>query len=166
MVEHHVVQGLVVNFDICLALCASAFAAGRCQAIGLRGPACLLGKVARGDAHVTDKGSAWLYSWALAIPTSSKAKDAAKTAGALVAEPIDESSPWLFRRLDWILEPGERYEGFPTDQFYTRPGNAVTVLTSSRPGCSTLRYRLQGHGGEYLKESPGRCRFSEGIRHL
>ena len=27
----------------------------------------------------TDKGSAWLYSWALAIPTSSKAKDAAKT---------------------------------------------------------------------------------------
>ncbi|KMM78084.1 ABC transporter substrate-binding protein [Pseudomonas deceptionensis] len=44
---------------------------------------------------VTDKGSAWLYSWALAIPTSSKAKDAAKTFstwatskeyGALVAE--------------------------------------------------------------------------------
>ncbi|MEK1940017.1 MAG: sugar ABC transporter substrate-binding protein [Pseudomonas sp.] len=43
----------------------------------------------------TDKGSAWLYSWALAIPTSSKAKDAAKTFsawatskeyGALVAE--------------------------------------------------------------------------------
>ena len=28
---------------------------------------------------VTDKGSAWLYSWALAIPTSSKAKEAAKT---------------------------------------------------------------------------------------
>ncbi|EJM27977.1 ABC transporter substrate-binding protein [Pseudomonas sp. GM25] len=28
--------------------------------------------------QVTDKGSAWLYSWALAIPTSSKAKDAAK----------------------------------------------------------------------------------------
>ena len=27
----------------------------------------------------TDKGSAWLYSWALAIPTSSKAKDAANT---------------------------------------------------------------------------------------
>ena len=45
--------------------------------------------------QVTDKGSAWLYSWALAIPTSSKAKDAAKTFstwatskeyGALVAE--------------------------------------------------------------------------------
>ena len=29
--------------------------------------------------QVTDKGSAWLYAWALAIPTSSKAKDAAKT---------------------------------------------------------------------------------------
>ncbi|MGO2769624.1 ABC transporter substrate-binding protein [Pseudomonas taetrolens] len=29
--------------------------------------------------QVTDKGSAWLYSWALAIPTSSKAKDAART---------------------------------------------------------------------------------------
>lgn len=29
--------------------------------------------------QVTDKGSAWLYSWSLAIPTSSKAKDAAKT---------------------------------------------------------------------------------------
>jgi sorbitol/mannitol transport system substrate-binding protein len=45
--------------------------------------------------QVTDKGAAWLYSWALAIPTSSKAKDAAKTFsawatskeyGALVAE--------------------------------------------------------------------------------
>lgn len=44
---------------------------------------------------VTDKGSAWLYSWALAIPASSKAKDAARTFstwatskeyGALVAE--------------------------------------------------------------------------------
>ncbi|EJL06742.1 ABC transporter substrate-binding protein [Pseudomonas chlororaphis] len=29
--------------------------------------------------QVTDKGSAWMYSWALAIPTSSKAKDAART---------------------------------------------------------------------------------------
>ena len=29
--------------------------------------------------EVTDKGATWLYSWALAIPTSSKAKDAAKT---------------------------------------------------------------------------------------
>ncbi len=45
--------------------------------------------------QTTSKGSAWLYSWALAIPTSSKAKDAAKTFsawatskeyGALVAE--------------------------------------------------------------------------------
>ncbi|MHA6491736.1 ABC transporter substrate-binding protein [Pseudomonas borbori] len=45
--------------------------------------------------QVTDKGSSWLYSWALAIPTSSKAKDAAKRFsawatsaqyGALVAE--------------------------------------------------------------------------------
>ncbi|WP_371920938.1 sugar ABC transporter substrate-binding protein [Pseudomonas sp. GW531-T4] len=45
--------------------------------------------------QVTDKGSAWMYSWALAIPTSSKAKDAAQTFanwatskeyGALVAE--------------------------------------------------------------------------------
>ncbi|MGE8416209.1 MAG: ABC transporter substrate-binding protein [Pseudomonas sp.] len=29
--------------------------------------------------QVTDKGSAWLYSWALAIPASSRAKDAART---------------------------------------------------------------------------------------
>ncbi len=29
--------------------------------------------------QVTDKGSVWLYSWSLAIPASSKAKDAAKT---------------------------------------------------------------------------------------
>ncbi|NNU82210.1 hypothetical protein HMH01_17375 [Halovulum dunhuangense] len=27
-----------------------------------------------------------------------------------------------------LFEPGERYEGFPTNQFYTRPGNAITVL--------------------------------------
>ncbi|MEN0105870.1 MAG: extracellular solute-binding protein, partial [Pseudomonas sp.] len=32
--------------------------------------------------QVTDKGASWLYSWALAIPTSSKAKDAAKTFSA------------------------------------------------------------------------------------
>lgn len=45
--------------------------------------------------QVTDKGSAWLYAWSLAIPTSSRAKDAAKVFttwatsreyGALVAE--------------------------------------------------------------------------------
>ena len=45
--------------------------------------------------QVTDKGASWLYSWALAIPTSSKSKEAAKTFsawatskayGALVAE--------------------------------------------------------------------------------
>lgn len=29
--------------------------------------------------EVTDKGATWLYSWALAIPTSSKSKDAART---------------------------------------------------------------------------------------
>ncbi|MGE7990414.1 ABC transporter substrate-binding protein [Pseudomonas sp. NPDC089554] len=29
--------------------------------------------------EVTDKGASWLYSWALAIPASSKSKDAAKT---------------------------------------------------------------------------------------
>ena len=29
--------------------------------------------------QVTDKGSSWLYAWSLAIPTSSKHKDAAKT---------------------------------------------------------------------------------------
>ncbi|KTC44150.1 sugar ABC transporter substrate-binding protein [Pseudomonas sp. ABAC61] len=29
--------------------------------------------------QVTDKGSSWLYSWALAIPASSRAKDAART---------------------------------------------------------------------------------------
>lgn len=33
-----------------------------------------------------------------------------------------------------LFEPGERYEGFPTDQFYTRPGNAVTVLDGAEVG--------------------------------
>ncbi|UCJ17792.1 sugar ABC transporter substrate-binding protein [Pseudomonas sp. MM211] len=32
--------------------------------------------------QVTDKGASWLYSWALAIPTSSKSKEAAKTFSA------------------------------------------------------------------------------------
>ncbi|OLU35286.1 sugar ABC transporter substrate-binding protein [Pseudomonas sp. PA15(2017)] len=32
--------------------------------------------------QVTDKGASWLYSWALAIPTSSKSKDAARTFSA------------------------------------------------------------------------------------
>lgn len=32
--------------------------------------------------QVTDKGASWLYSWALAIPTSSRSKDAAKAFSA------------------------------------------------------------------------------------
>lgn len=27
-----------------------------------------------------------------------------------------------------LFEPGERYEGFPEDDFYTRPGNSITML--------------------------------------
>lgn len=27
-----------------------------------------------------------------------------------------------------LFEPGERYEGFPQQEFYTRPGNAITML--------------------------------------
>lgn len=27
-----------------------------------------------------------------------------------------------------LFEPGDRYEGFPTDQFYTRPGGEITML--------------------------------------
>lgn len=36
-------------------------------------------------------------------------KESASGSEPSSTEPIDESSPWLFRKLDWILEPGERY---------------------------------------------------------
>lgn len=33
-----------------------------------------------------------------------------------------------------LFEPGERYEGFPQDDFYTRPGNAIELLDGREVG--------------------------------
>ena len=90
--------------------------------------------------QVTDKGSAWLYSWALAIPTSSKAKDAAKTFstwatskeyGALVAEKDGIAN----------VPPGTRNSTYTDAYLQAAPFAKVTLesLKTANPKDPTLK---------------------------
>jgi sorbitol/mannitol transport system substrate-binding protein len=90
--------------------------------------------------EVTDKGSAWLYSWALAIPTSSKAKEAAKTFsawatskeyGALVAEKDGIAN----------VPPGTRASTYSEAYLSAAPFAKVTLesLKAADPGKPTLK---------------------------
>ena len=90
--------------------------------------------------QVTDKGSAWLYSWALAIPTSSKAKDAAKTFsawatskeyGALVAEKDGIAN----------VPPGTRASTYSDAYIKAAPFAKVALesLKAADPGKPTLK---------------------------
>ena len=90
--------------------------------------------------QVTDKGSAWLYSWALAIPTSSKAKDAAKTFstwatskeyGALVAEKDGIAN----------VPPGTRNSTYTDAYLQAAPFAKVTLesLKAANPTDPTLK---------------------------
>ncbi len=90
--------------------------------------------------QVTDKGSAWLYSWALAIPTSSKAKDAAKTFstwatskeyGALVAEKDGIAN----------VPPGTRNSTYTDAYLQAAPFAKVTLesLKAANPKDPTLK---------------------------
>ena len=90
--------------------------------------------------QVTDKGSAWLYSWALAIPTSSKAKDAAKTFstwatskeyGALVAEKDGIAN----------VPPGTRNSTYTDAYLQAAPFAKVTLesLKAANPNDPTLK---------------------------
>jgi sorbitol/mannitol transport system substrate-binding protein len=90
--------------------------------------------------EVTDKGSAWLYSWALAIPTSSKAKEAAKTFstwatsreyGALVAEQDGIAN----------VPPGTRASTYSEAYLSAAPFARVTLesLKAADPSKPTLK---------------------------
>jgi len=85
--------------------------------------------------QVTDKGSAWLYSWALAIPTSSKAKDAAKTFSAWATS---REYSALVAEKDGIanVPPGTRASTYSEAYLSAAPFAKVTLesLKAADPG--------------------------------
>lgn len=90
--------------------------------------------------QVTDKGSAWLYSWALAIPTSSKAKDAAK---AFSAWATSKEYGALVAKTDGIanVPPGTRASTYSDAYMSAAPFAKVTLesLKAADPSKPTLK---------------------------
>ena len=90
--------------------------------------------------QVTDKGSAWLYSWALAIPTSSKAKDAAK---AFSAWATSKEYGELVAKTDGIanVPPGTRASTYSDAYMSAAPFAKVTLesLKAADPSKPTLK---------------------------
>ena len=90
--------------------------------------------------QVTDKGSAWLYSWALAIPTSSKAKDAAKEFSAWATS---REYGELVAKTDGIanVPPGTRASTYSDAYMNAAPFAKVTLesLKAADPGKPTLK---------------------------
>ena len=90
--------------------------------------------------QVTDKGSAWLYSWALAIPTSSKAKDAAKTFSAWATS---REYSALVAEKDGIanVPPGTRSSTYSEAYMSAAPFAKVTLesLKAAAPSKPTLK---------------------------
>ncbi|WP_339452712.1 ABC transporter substrate-binding protein [Pseudomonas sp. EA_5y_Pfl2_R50] len=90
--------------------------------------------------QVTDKGSAWLYSWALAIPTSSKAKDAAKQFSAWATS---KEYGELVARTDGIanVPPGTRASTYSDAYMSAAPFAKVTLesLKAADPSKPTLK---------------------------
>lgn len=90
--------------------------------------------------QVTDKGSAWLYSWALAIPTSSKAKDAAKTFSAWATS---KEYGELVAKTDGIanVPPGTRASTYSDAYMSAAPFAKVTLesLKVADPSKPTLK---------------------------
>jgi len=90
--------------------------------------------------QVTDKGSAWLYSWALAIPTSSKAKDAAKTFSAWATS---KEYGELVAKTDGIanVPPGTRASTYSDAYMNAAPFAKVTLesLKAADPSKPTLK---------------------------
>jgi len=90
--------------------------------------------------QVTDKGSAWLYSWALAIPTSSKAKDAAKTFSAWATS---REYGELVAKTDGIanVPPGTRASTYSEAYMSAAPFAKVTLesLKAADPSKPTLK---------------------------
>ncbi|WP_019409613.1 ABC transporter substrate-binding protein [Pseudomonas psychrophila] len=90
--------------------------------------------------QVTDKGSAWLYSWALAIPTSSKAKDAAKTFSTWATS---KEYAALVAEKDGIanVPPGTRNSTYTDAYLQAAPFAKVTLesLKAANPKDPTLK---------------------------
>lgn len=90
--------------------------------------------------QVTDKGSAWLYSWALATPTSSKAKDAAKTFSAWATS---REYSALVAEKDGIanVPPGTRSSTYSEAYMSAAPFAKVTLesLKAADPSKPTLK---------------------------
>jgi len=90
--------------------------------------------------QVTDKGSAWLYSWALAIPTSSKAKDAAKEFSAWATS---KEYGELVAKTDGIanVPPGTRASTYSDAYMSAAPFAKVTLesLKAADPSKPTLK---------------------------
>ncbi len=90
--------------------------------------------------QVTDKGSAWLYSWALAIPTSSKAKDAAKTFSAWATS---NEYGELVAKTEGIanVPPGTRASTYSDAYMSAAPFAKVTLesLKAADPSKPTLK---------------------------
>lgn len=90
--------------------------------------------------QVTDKGSAWLYSWALAIPTSSKAKDAAKEFSAWATS---KEYGELVAKTDGIanVPPGTRASTYSDAYMKAAPFAKVTLesLKAVDPSKPTLK---------------------------
>ncbi|WP_129972749.1 MULTISPECIES: sugar ABC transporter substrate-binding protein [unclassified Pseudomonas] len=90
--------------------------------------------------QATDKGSAWLYSWALAIPTSSKAKDAAKQFSAWATS---KEYGELVAKTDGIanVPPGTRASTYSDAYMSAAPFAKVTLesLKAADPSKPTLK---------------------------
>lgn len=90
--------------------------------------------------QVTDKGSAWLYSWALAIPTSSKAKDAAKEFSAWATS---KEYGELVAKTDGIanVPPGTRASTYSDAYMSAAPFAKITLesLKAVDPSKPTLK---------------------------
>lgn len=90
--------------------------------------------------QVTYKGSAWLYSWALAIPTSSKAKDAAKEFSAWATS---KEYGALVAKTDGIanVPPGTRASTYSDAYMSAAPFAKVTLesLKAADPSKPTLK---------------------------
>lgn len=76
--------------------------------------------------EATDKGSAWLYSWALAIPTSSQQKDAAKT---FTAWATSKDYAKLVAETDGVanVPPGTRESTYNDEYMAAAPFAKITL---------------------------------------
>lgn len=90
--------------------------------------------------QVTDKGAAWMYSWALAIPTSSKAQDAAKT---FITWATSKDYAALVAKTDGVanVPPGTRASTYSAAYMQAAPFAKLTLeaLKKADPANPTLK---------------------------